>query len=320
VVSTNVLIPSDAPIGSFDLVVVANGIASDPRPIRINDPARPAPLAAAPPPAAAQSLSQRVLAPFQGWVPGVGAAILLALWIVSALAWVFVIVPAWASSVKETNCYAPPNYAQLPQVATLGAPDSASTLTPALSIARGVARSSVAWAAGSGASGNGDYQAFSSELIQSGTGTTFPASNIKTWLSVSNGSAILNVCLNSSGVHLTDGTYAGYAGVPVSHAGQVLTVREQLQVQATYTGDFWPLGLLFAALGMALVWSKLNSSSWVFRWIIFATGVGAFSAAYFGLALSDPSWGGLRAVGSLIAGSFAATAGAIATLAAKQGT
>lgn len=192
-------------------------------------------------------------------------------------------------------------------------------LPPQLSVTRGTAEDSVTWPAITGAP-NGIYRAGSSSLLPEGGGRVLPSNAVLAWLEIDNGTALLTVCVDSEKAPSLDyGSYAGFAFVPTSDPAKTLTVRQEVSVQSTYTGLFWPVGLVMVGLAVALAGQTLAQATKPVKWIALLSGIGAFSAAYYASALSNPTWGGLQAVGTLLVTTFTATVGATATAVATFG-
>jgi hypothetical protein len=249
------------------------------------------------------------------WLPNERVARFLLAWIIGTSIFVFAVVPWWARQHRDTTCSRPQANRPVADAAWLGEPDSSARLSPKLDLTRGVAEDSVTWPVIAGAP-DGVYRASSRSLLPEGGGRVVPSQAIQAWLEVDAGTALLTVCVDSSKLSLDHGTYAGFAFVPTSDPTKTLTVREELSVQSTYTGSFWPIGAIMVGLAIALGGEKLASASKPVKWVALATGLGAFGAAYYANALSNPTWGGLEAVGTLIVTTFTATVGATTAAAA----
>lgn len=254
----------------------------------------------------------------RGWMPNRRSRWFLAAWFGATALFVLVIVPKWADATRQDECSSSVSPKSMTDPALIGEPTPSARLAPKLTPARGTAEDSVFWPTAAG-SPNGLFAAGSSPLLREGGGRAIPSSAVTAWLQVDNGTAVLSVCVDSfkSGP-LDHGTFAGFAFVPTSDPAKSLTVRHELSVQSTYAGSFWTVGIIMVVLGVALTGDKLARASKPVKWIAALTGIGAFSGAYYANALSNPTWGGLEAIGTLMVTSFTATIGAIAAAAAAK--
>lgn len=252
------------------------------------------------------------------WLPPPLLGICLVIGVIGWVLFVVYAVPRWANGVRDPRCNPPQPLQPSPSASVLGLPDSAAKLSPELGISRGVAEDSISWPAGSGAPNHGAYSARSSALLHAGGGRYVPTDAVSSWIQIDGGTSVLTVCVDSSSTHggLSNGTFAGFASIPTSDPAKTLTVREELSVQSTYVGYFWPLALFIIAFGLWLHADKLTSAPKPLAYLAVITGAGTFVGVYYGTALSNPSWGGLRSIGTLVAALFTATIGAIATVAA----
>ena len=264
-------------------------------------------------------------APDQGkglayWAPGWFLSTCVGGGIALTLLWAGLVVPWYVRqrSVVVRSCSAPAAFAPPPAPDVLGLPDSAAKLGPGLSIARGVAEDSISWAAGPGAPNGVAFRAGSSALLHKGGGRLVPSDAVTSWVKVDAGTAVLTTCVDSrkTGGGLSNGTFAGFVTVPTADPAKPVTVREELAVQSTYVGDFWPLGLVIVAFALALHSDQLRKSARTVAYLAAVTGAATFCGAYYATALANPSWGGPRAIGTLLVTVFTATTGAIATVVA----
>jgi hypothetical protein len=136
---------------------------------------------------------------------------------------------------------------------------------------------------------------------------------VSAWVELDGGITVLTTCVDSGRApRLSNGTFAGFATIPNSDPAKTVTVREQLSVQSKYVGDFWPLGFVIVGFAVALVWDKLAGKGKTTTYLAIITGFGVFTGAYYATALSNPSWGGPKAIGTLLVALFTATTGAVA--------